>query len=428
MLLESSSRMRAKNFLIPLTCLSLASQAYAVDEWWERVTASPSRDIHLDEARIHLNRGRFPQAIAALQRTLHEHPNNLEIAYTLANLHYRMREYPKAISILRAYLDRASTERNLYYALALCYHKTGKLKNALGMYSRALQIDPTNRKAYVRLAQIRILQGLPFDARKVLKRVLEIDPEYLPALEELRIVERQIKNDSQNVYRKRNLVVFFQDHKQFNMIDRAFPELDSFRRKIESDFKYHIPALCLKLENKVRRFKNPPALYDAPEDSIRVEAATFETGNYEPVKHEIAMAYLLKMTKGNIPHWLAEGLALLCIKPEFLEHVVLRTTCPWPVKLPRRKWIEREFLPFETQDVQMHKALGRAYLVARYLTETYGNVGLRKLLHTFRDGEKDFFRAAKKALHLNRDVLERKLAIYGIRGHYFNPVTDRQHP
>lgn len=413
---------------LALAVLAGSASAEPVGEWWDRVTRTPERDIHLTEARIHINRGRFRQAVRSLTQTLHEHPNNLDIAYTLANLHYRLREYDEAISLLRAYLDRSSPRRNLYYALGLAYHKTDRLRDALGMYARAVQLDPGNLKGYVRLAQVRMRQGLPYDARKVLAKALEIDPEYLPALEEMQLAERAIKTNGRNVFRRRNLVVFFHDHAQYGMIERAFPVLDRFRRKLEDALEYHIPMVTLRLDNKVRRFQEPPALYDEPEDTIRVEAATMEQGNYEPILHEIAIMYLKKASGSRAPYWLMEGLALHHLNPRFLKDITLRTTAHWPVRLPQRPWIQRDFLRFDENSEAMNQALGRAFLVAKYFVETYGLVGIRKVMATFRGGEKKLWGALWKALRLDRDTLERRLAVYGMRSHYFRPVVARTHP
>lgn len=392
------------------------------------VFSTPTFDILLTEAKIHLARKRWKEAAYSLSRALHEHPNNLKVAYRLATLYYEQREYKKAISLLKAYLDRSTVKRNLYYALGLCYHRTNQLRDALGMYARAAQLDPTNLKAYVRLAQVRLRQGLPYDARKVLEKALRIDPEYLPALEEMKIAERLIKRNDRNVYRKRNLVVLFHDEKQYQMVDRAFPRLDRMRRRLEDDLKYHLPVLWIKLENQVRRFHNPPALYDAPEDAILVEAKGFEQGEYTPVLHQMVHLYLEKVSKGNMPSWLAEGLALYYTRPDFLREVSLRTTAPFPIRLPRNAYVQRDYLRFDENDEGMQMELAKCYVAARYLLETYGQVGLRKLLLTFREGEKDFWKAAQKALYLERNLFERKLTVYAIRGHYFAGVTRSVHP
>jgi Tfp pilus assembly protein PilF len=393
-----------------------------------QVTSSPTYDILLTEAKIHLARKRWKEAIYALSRALHEHPNNLKIATRLAGLHYQQRQYGKAIRLYKAYLDRSTPKRNLYYSLGLCYHKINQLRDALGMYARAAQLDPTNLKAYVRIGQVRLRQGLAYDAAKVLKKALKIDPEYLPALEELKVAERLIKRNDGNIYRKRNLVILFHDHKQYSMVDRAFPTLDRMRRRLEDELKYHLPVLWIKVENKVRRFHNPPALYDAPEDAILVEAKGLEQAEYTPILHQMVHLYLEKMTKGNLPSWLAEGLALYYTHPEFLNEISLRTTAPFPVRIPRNALVQRTYLRFEENDEGLQKELAKAFVAARYLVETYGLVGLRKLLMTFRGGEKDFWKATQKALLLDRALFERKITMYAIRGHYFSRVTASLHP
>lgn len=410
------------------TALATSAPAGLTTVHGSDVLATPSRDILLTEAKIHLARGRWKEAAYALDRSLHEHPDNLAIAYRLATLYYENRHYQEAISLLRAYLDRSSPERNLYYALGLCYHKTNRLRDALGMYARAAQIDPTNLKALVRLAQVRLRQGLPYDAAKVLRQALEIDPEYLPALEELKIATRLIETDSKNVYRKRNMVILFHNHEQYQLVDRAFPTLDRLRRRLEDDLKFHLPVLWIKVVNKVQRFHGPPALYDGPEDSIHVEAARLEAGDYAPILHQMVHLYLEKIAHGKLPIWLAEGLALHYVRPPFLRNVELRTTALFPAHIPRDAYVQRTYLDFEANSEGLQRALAKAYVAARYLHETYGVVGVRKLLLTFREGESDWWKAAGRALHLERSVFERRLTIYGVRGHYFDVATNRQHP
>lgn len=388
----------------------------------------PTRDIHLTEAKMHLRAQRFEKAKESLKRSLHEHPNNLGIAYKLADLHFRHGEIEEAQRLIKAYLDRATAQRNLYYPLGLIYLKKGELRNALGAFSRAIQLDPTHLKAYVRLSQIRIKQGLPYDAERVLQRVLELDPEYLPALEEMKIVRRLIERNDKNVYRRRNLVVLFDAHEQLPMIERAFPHLDRLRRRIEADLRYHIPIVWIRVQNKVRRFHNPPAIYDPLEDLVRVEAAEMERGNLAPILHQLAHLYLHKATKGNAPNWLVEGLALFYSRPQFLAREELRTVSPFPIEIPRVPYIERRYLEFEDNPPEMRRELAKAFVLARYLHENYGVVGVRKLIMRHGEGEKDFFQAAKEVLHLDREVLVRRLSLYSIRGHYFHSLRNRIHP
>ncbi len=409
--------------------LSLAPEAWARrDQDFLEPVDRPSRDILLTEAKVHLARGRRKEAIYSLTRALHEHPDNLEVAWKLADLHYEGKNYPAAITLLRAYLDRSTRERNLYYPLGLCYQQTNQLRDALGAYARALQLDPRHLKAYVRLAQVRVRQGLPYDAREVLEKALALDPEYLPALEERKIVDRLIQGDGQNVYRKRNMVIQFHSHQQYGMVERAFPALEAVRRRLEDDLKYHLPMLWLRVENKVRRFRSPPALFDAPEDTVYVEAAGLEAGVLWPILDQMAHLYLEKMASGRLPDWLALGLALHYAAPPGLADVPLRSVTPFPIDFPRDDFVERRYLRFEDMDADRRREMAKALVTVRYLLETYGWVGMRKLLLTFREGERDFWKAAWKALHLDREHLVRKLSMYAIRGYYFADVKELRHP
>lgn len=388
----------------------------------------PARDMLLTEARIHLARRRIPEAIYSLTRALHEHPDNLDIAYKLADLHYQRREYDKAIALLKAYLDRSTSKRNLYYPLGLSLHKTGRLRDALGAYARAVQIDPTHKKAYVRMAQVRIRQGLPFDAQETLRKVLQLDPQYLPALEEMKIAQKLATSTPQSVFRKRNMVILFHDPKELPMVERAYPFLEAARRKLEDDLKYHIPIVWVKLENVIRRFHHPPAMYDAPEDSLLVELATLEKADYAPIIHQMARMYLEKMGHGRVPQWFAEGIALHYAEPAFLRCVALRTVDPLNIKIPRDEYVQRTYLRFDQNPELLKRYLAQAFVVARYFLEHYGVVGLRKLLLTLREGGVDFWEAAWKVLHLEKSVFLRRFEVYAIRGHYFAEVTQPQAP
>ncbi len=375
------------------------------------------------ESQIHLARKRWETAIESLKRALHDQPDNVRLAQKLGELHIRLEQYDKAIAVLEEYLSSASSRNNVYYLLAFCHDRLNHFREALGYYTKALQTEPGRLTIYVRAAQIRLRQGLVYDAAKILRRALEIDRDYTPAIQELTIVNKLIKENKSNIYRRGNLVVLFRDFRQFTQIDALYPALEQHRNNLEANLKFHIPTLWVKIVKKIDHHDNPPALNNWNEDVLEVTEETLEKGNHEVIAHELAYLYLLKMTGNNLPRWLAEGIALWQSRPRFLANTPLRSTDNrWPEDM-RFLSSEKKYLAFDKQDLATKRQLVRAFVLTRFLLDNYGWEGMRKILAAYKDGETRFSTIAWNTLHIQLQMLIARWNVYVITNFYFNPTT-----
>lgn len=376
------------------------------------------------EAKIHLDRNRLQEGVESLTRALHDEPDNVKLATLLADTYYRLRDWDKTISILQNYVQLSTREHNIFYRLALCFDHKGDLRTALGYYHQALRQDPGLLPAYVKVAQVRLKEGLVYDAARVLRHVLTLKPDYTPALEEMKVVNRLIKKNEHNIYRRGNLVILFTDFNQHALLERLYPMLEAHRQNLEEKLAYHIPSVWVKIVAKVERHNGPPAFYDDVEDCIHFSIAALERQDHALFAHELTWLYLTRMTKKNAPRWLMEGLALVESHPAFVDKTPLRTLNLKWTDLEQRLTAEKNYLDFERNPEPVNHTLLISYLLTRFLLENYGWPTVRQILDEYRGGATQFDKVCYKILNIQFDALVAKWNMYGITRYYFGAERD----
>ena len=389
----------------------------------EPVIRHQSTSIYHVESRLHLDRNRWNSAVASLTKSLHENPNDLRVAIKLADLHYRARRYAKSIEILRDYVDRATAEQNVFYYLALSFDRVDNYRNALGYYYKALQLDPRLLKAYVRIARIRVRQGLVYDGAKALTKCLSIDPDYFPALQEQRVVNRLIKMNAENIYRRGNVVILFPDHRLYRHVEEMYPRVQKSINYLERNLKYHIPELWIKVVKRVERHEHPPALYDHIDSAIYVEIDAIKKGELRPLLHELTYMYVRHLTKNHCPDWLEEGLCLWVSRPLILRDTPLRTLKHKELDFKQNFPRDKRFLRWETTTPRMRRKLLVSYLIVKYLLDNYGWPSLRKILAAFADDTSRWDRVVWNVLHLDEQTFQRRWDVFTMSNYYFSPAT-----
>jgi hypothetical protein len=139
--------------------------------------------------------------------------------------------------------------------------------------------------------------------------------------------------------------------------------------------------------------------------------------------HELAWLYLSRLTRGNAPRWLNEGLALLQAHPSYLDHLAVRTTNLSWVELDRRITAEKRFLDFDhidRLDPEVQWTLQLSYLQVRYLLERYGWQAMRRILHAFRTGATQFEKVIEDTLYTSISRLVTDWNMFAIQHYYFH--------
>lgn len=375
-------------------------------------------------AKIEFDRRRYEGAIAQYERALHERPNDIEIAYRLADLYFVTRDYESSIRILRQYAHLATEDENFYYRLGLNYDLKREYQKALGFYGQALKVDPDRPEIHVRMAQVRLKQGFPVDAAKILDVALGIDPDYSPAVEEMKIVRQVIRSNCHNVYRQNNMVITYDDYLLLNDVEAFYPYMEAHRRMLEERFKYHIPTIWVRISCTVEKSEYPlPAYFDEIDGVVLLSCDALHKKNHVAFGHELAWLYLTHLTEGNAPRWLTEGLALLQAHPGYLDHLAVRDTNLNWVELDRRVTSEKRFLDFDhidQLDPEVQRTLQLSYLQVRYLLERYGWQAMRRILNAFRTGETQFTKVIKDTLYVTFDRLVAEWNMFAITRYYFD--------
>jgi tetratricopeptide (TPR) repeat protein len=413
-------------FAIAFICLmtilpktSNASYFSGVDQ----VISPQKTSLYHVESRMHLDKNRPDSALISLTRALHEDPENIKIVIKIADLYYRKQSYDQAIDLLRNYVHRATAEHNVYYYLALCYDKKSNLQFALGYYYKALTANPYLLKAYVRIARVRTKQGLPYDALKALKKCLSINPDYFPALQEERVANRLVKQENNNIYRKENVVITFSASKLYSTIKEIYPRIKENIQYLESNLRYHIPEIWIKVVNKVERFDNPPALYDHLDGCIYISEEAVSKGNLGPLAHEICRMYTRKVCGASCPDWLEEGMAMWITRPDIIKNIAVRSLGDQELDFQKKFPREKNYLRWESVDETMKKRLLVAYLIVKYILKNYGWPSMRKILAAYKDDTKSWKKICWDVLHIDEKTFQRKWDIYVMSNHYFQPVS-----
>jgi len=420
--------MVARRLMLAIAVLTAATAAPAYFTKDDPVIRHEPTNIYHVESRLHLDRNRWDSAVASLTKSLHENPNDLGAAIKLADLHYRSRRYAKSIDILRDYVTRATPQNNVFYYLALSFDRLDDFRNALGYYYKALEINPRLLRAYVRIARLRVRQGLVYDAASALKKCRAVDPDYYPALQEQRVVDRLIRMNAENVYRKDNVVILFPDHRLYRHVDEMYPRVKQSLEFLERHLKYHVPELWIKVVKRVERHDHPPALYDHIDAAVYVEEDAVKKGELQALLHELTYLYVRRVCKTGCPDWLAEGLALWVSRPAFLAESPLRTLDARDLDFIQKFPRDKTYLRWEQAPPPMRRKLLVAYLFVKYLLDTYGWPVMRKLMAAFADDSSRWEKICWSVLHLDAQTFRRRWDVYAMTNYYFSPAAVRPSP
>ncbi len=385
------------------------------------VSARPS-SIHLVESYLDLGMNRMQAAARAMERVLAREPDNYKVKLKLADLYYRLGRHGDAVRLLESLVHLSCKRLNVPYFIALNLDASGDLPAALEWYYKALDVDPGLKKAYVKIARIRMKQKLAFDAARTLRKVLDIDPDYEPAIEELKIVNRLIKMNNANFFRKGGFVILFPDYRLYPKVERIAAVLQRARARLEEKLRYHIPMVWIRIVNSIRKDRKAVVRYSKHEQVLYATRAVLkEKESLRLLVHELAVLYLKRASRNIAEQWFVEGVALQFSRPPVMAEASLRgldnTHLDFTARLPS----SRRYLDFRSPDKHSRTILLKLYCGVRFLIEKYGWSGIRRIVKEYATGTGKFARICRNLFLVDLAELKQEWYVYAMTHYYFNP-------
>ncbi|MCK5533593.1 tetratricopeptide repeat protein [bacterium] len=295
-----------------------------------------------------------------------------------------------------------------------------KFTFACRLLEEAILYDDKNWNAYVYLGEIYYYWDDLQKAVEYWEKALILNPD-LEFLQE-RIMKTERENRIENKFNTAKIKYFkvkFEGYKDTENAWRVLRILDKARYKIGSDFKLYPEApitviiyTSKQFERLINKLDWVLGMYDG---KIRVKKNDLVKSDElleRVLYHEYTHALIHKITKGNIPIWLNEGIA------QFEE--------PRKDKIPlEEEWLKdklrrKESIPvFKLENIFIKRndinKLKVAYLESKlfvcYLVDRYGFHCFNKLLGRLGKGEK-FNKSLKKSFYKDLKTLEKEWHFY----------------
>lgn len=144
--------------------------------FWEEVFLYNLDDIHNLLAQIHLESGRYDEALEECEKALAINPESQPINDLIGIVLRRAGQLDRAIEKYRAILEVNPKSAKTLYNLGIAYSKKGNLEDALAAYQEALRLNPNYAEARVNIGEVYLRQSKVEEAEIELNKAVAINP------------------------------------------------------------------------------------------------------------------------------------------------------------------------------------------------------------------------------------------------------------
>lgn len=332
------------------------------------------------QAAIFLTRRGKPEAaIEKYRHALTLAPDDLALTLGLAYLLVRQNHHNDAIELLRPADVRYPQSPDIPMLLGSAYYASENLDRAIAEWNKALAIqdNPRLREALARAEQ-----------------------------------ERHVAHSYQEL-RSEHFLLRYEGREVKGLGEEVLKTLESAFRDLQVDLDYYPRETIVVLlypDQAFRDIARSPSWVGAVNDGkIRVPVSGLSSMTSDlarVLKHELTHSFVQQVTLGRCPVWFNEGLAQLeeGATTAGLGKQLVRALA----KLPAYPALEESFLNLPPDSVGL--AYAKSLAALEYLRETYGLVGIRRLLKAI-PANPDF-NALLGELRLSYPTFERDVAIY----------------
>lgn len=160
---------------------TLAGQNKGQYALWEEVFLYNLDDIHNLLAQIHLESGRYAEALVECEKALAVNPESLATNDLTGIVLRRAGQLDKAIEKYQAALQLNPRSAKTLYNLGIAYSKKGNFNDALAAYQEALRLKPNYAEALVNTGEVYLRLKKLEEAERELNKAIAINPGLGPA-------------------------------------------------------------------------------------------------------------------------------------------------------------------------------------------------------------------------------------------------------
>lgn len=195
--------------------------------------------------------------------------------------------------------------------------RTGDSHVAISDLREAIEYNPRGLRAYAAIADIYYKQDDYDNAIAYLKKALEVNPDSVAIKKELQRLE--IEQATERRFTRKRLgrfVVKFEGYERADLGEEVLNILRKVWPRIDWELNFYSKEPIIVILYTSEQYKDVTDAFDWSagiyDGRIRVRLGDFLKGKKQLTRvviHEYTHAVIEKMTKGNIPWWLNEGLA-----------------------------------------------------------------------------------------------------------------------
>jgi tetratricopeptide (TPR) repeat protein len=362
--------------------------------------------------------GQLSEALAKFAQAMAQDdangPARRNLAFTKAQLAWRHLEAGERGEALRTFEEADGIqpgEAGILLGLGVTNHALGRDAQARALLHRALDVDANQVIAHKLLGELAYRGDDLSEAAARFETALRLDPSDSAVRERLERVRHEAQ--TRGAFQKlegRHFTVKFEDRRNTELARDVLGKLEAAHQDLErwlGRFPHEKVPVILHHEPEFRDDAVAPAWAQGGFDGrIRIPlggAFRQGTGLQAVIRHESMHALVHARTRGHVPTWLTEGLAIAFEGRDTQGERDLLRRAGHAIPLTE---LHGSFLTLSPSQVSL--AYAESFAAVEYLLNRHGVQAVRSLLERLGDS-KDFARAFQEAVGLSYDDFQAAL-------------------
>ncbi|MBI3411435.1 MAG: tetratricopeptide repeat protein [Planctomycetes bacterium] len=350
------------------------------------------------KADVLLFGGQTSKALAELAKAREVNPHEEQTLALIASIAHQQKQAAEFDALTKEVQSFDSKPAIFYFELAESLEQRKFFEDAEKFYLRANELQPKLPWSQNGLGLLYMRLGKEDLAKKTLEKAFEADPFNIRVGNTLKVLDHLEKYET---LKTKHFLIRFDPKNDKVLANFMAKYLEDIHTELAERFQYR-PAgpILIEIFNKHEMFSGritampdlhtigactgPMFAMVSPRDKSKVIGKPFNW--VRVIRHELVHIFNLDQTKYQIPHWFTEGLAV--------QNEGFATPQRWQLILAEKMQanellnLDNILLAFARprSPDQWHQAYLQSDLYVTYVTKTYGDAAIGKLLAAYADG------------------------------------------